>query len=174
MRFLWAVPLLVALSASVQSVGAENRIAMSTTETQAQLAQSHPSELYLHAQKLFQAGYKDEAVIWFYIGQLRFRYHLLVHPELPPDGEPALMASFNEVLGREINEWAGGSTVNWAASIRQALEWDVTNPNGVTPKEQYGAQLQELRIGLSGLAQYVTDNADMIRAQRSASGLQNR
>lgn len=174
MRFLLVLPLLIALSASAQPVSFDNRIVVSTAETQAQLTKLHPSELYKHAQKLFYAGYKDEAVIWFYIGQLRFRYHLLAHPELPPDGEPALMGALNEVLGREINEWAGGSTVNWAASIQQALDWDAANPNVFTPKEAYGPQLQELRSGLAGLAQHVTDNADAIRAQRAAVGLPNR
>ncbi|MFT8211332.1 MAG: hypothetical protein ACMZI0_13530 [Symbiopectobacterium sp.] len=93
----------------------------SPQDTDAGLANKHPSELHLHAKRLFETGHKDDAVTWFYIGQLRWRYHLLVHPELPPDGEPAAMDALNATLGQAINEWAGGSPEAWHAAIGKAL-----------------------------------------------------
>ncbi|MFP1877867.1 hypothetical protein [Lonsdalea quercina] len=142
--------------------------------TDAQLAQAHPSELYQYAQQLYEAGERDKAVTWFYIGQLRFRYYLLANPNLPPDGEPALMASLNDTLGQTINEWAGGSPKNWAASIQQALAWDASHPNPVTPKAQHAVELQKVRTGLEQLGDYIRHNEAEIRAKRQEAGLENR
>ncbi|MGG2142545.1 hypothetical protein [Symbiopectobacterium sp. RP] len=72
--------------------------------------QNNVAWLYLYAKQLLETGHKDEAVTWFYVGQLRWCYHLLAHPELPPDGEPAAMDALNATLGQAINEWAGGSS----------------------------------------------------------------
>ncbi|OSN11600.1 hypothetical protein AU512_01595 [Lonsdalea iberica] len=144
------------------------------SETDAQLAQAHPSELYQYAQRLYEAGERDKAVTWFYIGQLRFRYYLLANPNLPPDGEPALMASLNATLGQTINEWAGGSPKNWSASIQQALAWDAAHPNPVTPKAQHAAEWQKVRSGLEQLGEYIRDNEAEIRAKRQEAGLENR
>ncbi|PWF21859.1 hypothetical protein [Corticimicrobacter populi] len=162
-----ALPCTTALAAS------SNMIATAPA-VQTQLATTHPSTLYMHAQKLFEQGHKDEATVWFYIGQLRFRYHLLAHPELPADGEPAVMDALNATLGQQINEWAGGSIDHWVAAIDQALDWDARHDNPLTPKDQYATQLAEIRTGLQGLRQHILDNADTIRAERVANGLDNR
>ncbi|MGL9734267.1 MAG: hypothetical protein ACR5LD_08340 [Symbiopectobacterium sp.] len=71
---------------------------------------------------------------WFYIGQLRWHYHLLTHYELPPDGEPAAMDILNATLGQSINEWVSGSPMAWRAAIGKALAWDAAHPNTTTPK----------------------------------------
>jgi hypothetical protein len=63
-----------------------------------------PAELYRLAALLFAAGQRDDAVRWFYVAQLRARYHLATASGLRPDGEPALYAAFNETLGSPINE----------------------------------------------------------------------
>ena len=62
----------------------------------------HPATYYILAQKLFESGKKDEAVFWFYAGQLRYRFHLLANPNLEPSGDPALFASLSEVIGRPV------------------------------------------------------------------------
>ena len=53
----------------------------------------HPAAYYILAAKLFAGGKKDDAVFWFYLGQLRYRFHLAANPELDPPGDPALFAS---------------------------------------------------------------------------------
>lgn len=140
----------------------------------AQLARLDPGDLYLHAAQLFRQGKKDEAVKWFYIGQLRFRFYLMANPGLPADGAPAAMDALNATLGQTINEWAGGSPSRWAAAIDQALAWDAAQPNLVTSKDRYAAELAELRDGLAQLAAHIRNNAADIRAQRLARGLENR
>lgn len=175
-RFL-LVSLLAALTAQAHAASFTPSSAMTTISLQdsdASLAQKHPSELYLYAKQLFDAGRKDEAVTWFYIGQLRWRYHLLAHPELPADGEPAAMNALNATLGQQINEWAGGSPRAWRAAIAKALTWDAAHPNPTTPKEKYATEWQQTRAGLMQLDGYIRDNEAQIRAERQARGLENR
>lgn len=169
--------LLATLTAYAHAVPATTDIlltAQSPQNSDAALANKHPSELYLHAKQLFDTGHKDDAVTWFYIGQLRWRYHLLAHPELPPDGEPAAMDALNATLGQAINEWAGGSPRAWRAAIGKALAWDASHPNPITPKEKYAAQWQQVRAGLVQLDGYVRDNESQIRTERQTRGLENR
>ncbi|MBG6244500.1 hypothetical protein CS369_06275 [Candidatus Symbiopectobacterium sp. 'North America'] len=107
MKRLLSTLLLATLTAYAHAAPAATDVTMTTAsqqDTDASLPKKHPSELYLHAKQLFETGHKDEAVTWFYIDQLRWRYHLLAHPELPPDGEPATMDALNATLGQAINE----------------------------------------------------------------------
>ena len=138
------------------------------------LAKSHPSELYVHALTLFEQGHKDEAVKWFYAGQLRFRYLLAANPGLPQDDEPAAMDALNATVGSSINEWAGGSPQDWADAMQSALDWDAATPNPTTPKDRHADALRETRAGLESLIGQIRDNVDLIRDQRTQAGLENR
>ena len=66
---------------------------LSADELKKGIEKRHPAAYYLLAQKLFASGGRDEAVFWFYAGQLRYRFHLAASPELPTSGDPALFAS---------------------------------------------------------------------------------
>ena len=46
------------------------------------LPASHPSNYYAYATRLFHDGSKDDAVFWFYVGQIRYRFYLSAHPNL--------------------------------------------------------------------------------------------
>lgn len=140
-------------------------------EVENALAGSHPSTLYAYSSRLFQEGQKDEAVFWFYAGQLRFRYLLAANPDLSPDGEPALMSSLNATLGQTINEWAGADPAAWARAMDRALEWDATHDNPGTPKADHQEALQQVRSGLAELRDSVMASANEIREQRKAAGL---
>src|SRR4030095_3345483 len=72
------------------------------------IEQNHPAAFYILASKLFGDGKKDEAVFWFYAGQLRYRFYLKANPGLNPSGDPALFASLSETVGRPVNEYAFG------------------------------------------------------------------
>lgn len=175
MRLLFFIAISIAASfAQAQAVSVPDALTLPEAEVESRLAESHPSALYAYAKRLFEAGRKDDAVMWFYAGQLRFRYHLKANPSLPRDGQPALMASLNATLGQMINEWAGGSPREWAASIQKALDWDASTPNPTTPKEQHGPALADMRSGLAGLAQQIRDSEGTIRTQRKSRGLENR
>ncbi|QLF92624.1 hypothetical protein HW090_05235 [Pseudomonas sp. ABC1] len=172
-RLLAAVAFCLLSSLSHATTPSHTNMIATPEAVQVELAQAHPSTLYMHARKLFEEGRRDEAVVWFYIGQLRFRYHLLANPGLPADGEPAVMDALNATLGQTINEWAGGKPQQWIAAIEQALAWDEAHPNPTTPKARHASELEEIRQGLRGLADYIRTNLDEIAAQRRANGLDN-
>jgi hypothetical protein len=83
----------------------------------------HPAFYYVLATRLFEANRKEDAGFWFYAGQLRYRIRLACHPELAPDGEPALFASLSETAGAPINDFLGSDPGQWADVMRRALEW---------------------------------------------------
>lgn len=134
----------------------------------------HPAAYYVLATRLFEAGRRDEAVVWFYAGQLRYRIRLACHPELPESTEPALFASLHESVGRPINEYGGGDPDAWAAAMQRALDWDEGTRNGFEPKAPCAAQIADQRGGLGALIRYTRDNKEQIRAERRANGLPNR
>jgi hypothetical protein len=59
---------------------------------------AHPATYYVFASKLFQDGRKDEAVFWFYLGQLRYRIHLGARKGHDPSGDAALFGSLSEAI----------------------------------------------------------------------------
>jgi hypothetical protein len=134
----------------------------------------HPAGDYRHAATLFEAGRRDEAVCWFYRGQLRARIHLLARHDLPPDRDPAVFASLNEVVGRPINEYAFGDIAALLAVIDQVLAWHAANDDRFTPKARFAAAHEQVTAGLVRLrAQTLAQQASIV-AQRRANGLPNR
>lgn len=163
------------LVASTPAAGRDDDFASQTPEQlKKNIENQHPAACYVLAQKLFAAGEKDEAVFWFYAGQLRFRFHLAASPGLDPSGDPALFASLNEVIGRPINEYAFGSQKTLVATLDRVLAWDVKTPNGLTSKKDHAAAWKRIRDGLGEMRRYVVENGATIRAQRTANGLENR
>jgi len=134
----------------------------------------HPAFYYILASRLFAANRKDEAVFWFYAGQLRYRIRLACHPDLPPGTEPALLASLQEEVGRPINEYVGADPDAWAAAIERARDWDAQTRNGYEPKAPCEAQIADQHGGMTALIAQIRANRDQIRAERRANGLPNR
>lgn len=134
----------------------------------------HPAAYYVLAGKLFESGGRDEAVFWFYAGQLRYRFHLAASPDLPKSGDPALFASLSEVIGRPINEYAFGDLPALEATLDKVLAWDERADNGLTSKSAHAAEWKDIRAGLGNMREYIRSNGDQIRAQRKQNGLENR
>ncbi len=134
----------------------------------------HPSFYYILAQRLFAANRRDEAVFWFYAGQLRYRTRLACHPELAPDTEPALFGSLSETVGRPINEYGFGDLPALIATMERVLAWDSETRNGFEPKAACASQIAEQRQGMGQLIAHVRDNGDQIRRERATNGLPNR
>ncbi len=145
-------------------------------QTPAQLKQDiekrHPADYYVLASKLFKdAATKQEALFWFYVGQLRYRYYLAANPDLPRDGDPAVFASLSEVIGRPINEYAGGKPDLWIAEINHALEWDAAHDNGFTPKTKSPDNYRQIRAGLVALRDHVVSIKDKLPEMRRQNGI---
>jgi hypothetical protein len=177
MRGSMPVVLWVLLGASV-AAGAPDPLADVMKQTPDQIVQGiegrHPAIYLVLAQKLFEAGRKDEATFWYYAGKLRYRFYLKATPGLDPSGDPALFGSLSEVIGRPINEYAFGDLDALRATLERVLAWDDQSPNGFTAKDRHQAAWNETRAGLRGLIEHIRDNAESIRRQRAANGLENR
>lgn len=148
---------------------------MSSEQIVAEAERLHPSALYVLAGRLFQEdGRQDEAVEWFYIGQLRYRVHLAANPGEPSDADPVLFAALSESVGRPLNEYAGGDVDEWVASIDRALAWDEAHDNQFTSKTEHAAEYAEVREGLVKLRDNLVERKDEIRKTREQNGLPNR
>jgi hypothetical protein len=141
-------------------------------EVEAALPSEHPSSYYTYAIRLVEEERRDDGVFWFYAGQLRYRFHLAAHPDLAPDGDPAVMASLNATIGTAINAYAGSKPEAWTAQIDRVLAWDAETENDFTSKEKHEERWQETRSGLASLRDMIAQNADTIRQEREKSGLQ--
>lgn len=127
---------------------------------------------YTKAAELLKAGKADDAVVEFYVGQLRGRTNLrCVQQE--PSGGPALFASLNEVVGRPVNEHAGRSPDKWLAVIDAALAWDRANPDLENASPACVAEKERQRAGLTGLRRMIDTQRDRIREERGKNGLPN-
>jgi hypothetical protein len=167
--------LAISLAAPLQSAKpAEDFQKLTPDQLKAGIEKRHPAAYYILATKLFESGARDEAVFWFYAGQLRYRFHLGANRNLPPDGDPALFASLSEVVGRPLNEYAFGDLTALVGTIDKVLDWDEKAANGFTTKAGHEAALKDVRDGLVKMREYVKANGDEIRAQRTQNGLENR
>lgn len=143
---------------------------MPVDQLRAEAPNAHPSAYYVLASRLYDRGDKDEAVFWFYAGQLRYRTHLACNPDLPPDGDPALFSALSEVIGSEINYYAFGDLDRLLDTIDAVIEWDQSTPNGYAPDADCSAVRTDVLAGLNQLQAHIAENADDIRAQRLSSG----
>ena len=165
---------LVTTTGQVPAGGTEDFNRLTPDQLRASIEKQHPAAYYVLAGKLFESGQKDEAVFWFYAGQLRYRFHLKANQDLPPSGDAAVFASLSEVLGRPINEYAFGDLEQLVATIDKVLAWDERTANGYTSKATHAAAWKAIRDGLGELRSRVGQNGDQIRAQRKQNGLENR
>ena len=140
----------------------------------AQATAIHPAGIYILASKLFQSGAQDEAVFWFYVGQLRYRFYLMASPNLDPSGDPALFSSLQEMLGRPLNEYAFGDIPTLVKTIDRVLDWDKSSPNEFFSKTEHAAAWESTRSGLASMRDEVKASAAQIKEQRLRNGLSNR
>lgn len=147
-----------------------------STQTVAQLEtgveHKHPAVYTVIVRDLFERGNKDEAVFWFYLGQLRYRAYLAAHPNLAPDGDPALFDAFISETGPQLNEYAFGNIPALSATLGRVIAWDDAHPDDYAPKANKARA--DVVAGLKSLRAKILEQKDSIRAQRAAHGLPNR
>lgn len=135
----------------------------------------HPVAMFFLAKRLLDAGRGDEAIFWFYLGQLRWRAHLRHNNDtyVGPfsGGEAATFSRLFETIAPEINEYAFGDVPASVAMMRKVLDWDAVHPDDFTPP---GKDRDDERKGLEKLAAMMLSRQDDIRASRAKRGLANR
>ena len=169
-----AVVALAATLGQAPAASTEDFNRLTPDQMKAGIEKQHPAAYYVLAGKLFAAGEKDEAVFWFYAGQLRYRFHLAANTNLPQSGDPALFASLSEMLGAPINAYAFGDLAQLVATIDKVLAWDERTGNEFTSKTAHAAAWKGIRDGLGQMREQIVQSGDQIRAERKRNGLENR
>ena len=131
----------------------------------------HPATYYLLAGKLLAEGKWDEGVFWFYLGQLRYRFHLATAKGLDPSGDPAAFGALSQVVGQPLNEYAFGDIPKLAKTIDEVLAWDASHENGFTAKKGNETELEGIRSGLVEMKEEILRDQEKINAQRKENGL---
>jgi hypothetical protein len=176
---IWRWPLvLIALAMIGTSSGAfgqvrsnDNWAKQTPAQIEDRIETKHPAAYFVLATKLFEQGKRDDAVFWFYAGQLRYRAYLVANPKLDPSGDPALFVSLFSTAGPTINGYAFGDVPQLVKTIDRVLEWDAKHPDPLTPKS---AQRDEVRAGLTRLKEQVVLQREEIKIQRQMKKLENR
>lgn len=169
MKQIWRGAL-CALALSMAPAGAAED---SVDSLRAGIENAHPATYYQLAAKLLTEQ-PDEAVFWFYAGQLRWRGHITCLGEAKAKDEMPLFGAMSETVGRPVNEYAFGDPPALAATLDKVLAWDDETANGFTSKTDCAAAFAEVREGLGKLRDKVIAEADEIRAARAKNGLPNR
>ena len=78
---------------------ANQPVLRSLEELAASIEHEHPLPAFELSKRLWEAGRKDEAVFFFYLGQLRFRAHLLANRNGDPRGGRALFEALMSTMG---------------------------------------------------------------------------
>jgi len=116
------------------------------------------------------SGRKDEAVFFFYLGQLRFRARLLANPNGDPTGGRALFDALMSAMGPPINQYAFGDIPALLATIDRVIAWDDGHADDYAPPRTR----EEAKAGLKKMRADVVSRQDEIRRTRSENGLPNR
>src|SRR5258708_1548299 len=141
---------LALLALSFLKASAFDPAALSIEQLKNGIENQHPAYFYYLAKKLFAAGQKDDAVFWFYAGQLRYRVYLAVNKDkLDPCADPAVFSALSEEIGRPINN---------------------ASPPHAKPKPKY----DQIVSAQTKTRAQVLQQADSIRKTRTANGLPNR
>jgi TPR repeat protein len=127
-----------------------------------------PAAFFILSKRLMDLGRTDEAVFWFYVGQLRWQAYLINHPS---QNEGELFGAMVATLGPPLNDYIGGDVQAWVAMIDKVLAWDASHPDDFTASRDARARS---RAGMIDLRQQIINRQDEVRAARTRRGLTNR
>lgn len=142
-------------------------------------------ELYVGAIRLYDLGYRNEAVYWFYTAQYRGRLFAMLADtkRLGTIGDPAFelyhaQNAFFELSGTAINGYAFGNVDRLAEVLQRVERESRAVPDlhalypGVAfvPKSQWTAKNAELGAGLGRLASTLSSEKAEIASQREQNG----
>jgi hypothetical protein len=145
--------------------------------------------LYVGAIRLYDLGYRNESVYWFYTAQYRGRlFATLADPtRMGTMGDPAFelaaaQASFFELAGPGINGYAFGHPNELAGIVERVRRENRTVPNlraiypGVAFKSpsRWAGENAELNAGMDKLVAMLQHQGGALRRQREQNGLEAR
>ena len=152
----------------------EKTVTMSTAELKKEAQLLHPVGFYILAKKLFDEGEKDEAIFWFYVGSIRYRYFLYSVGDDPFHPENELFEQVQFEIGGLVLDYAGGDPEFWAEQVEQASIWDDKHLNFFYPKKRNPEALAEVRANMQKLKTKLLDEKEDIIRQRIENGAEVR
>jgi len=135
----------------------------------------HPVSIFKLSGELWKEDKKEEALMWYYIGSLRYRIRLesIIDTE-EYEGESYHFEKMEFETKPIFLEWAGGNPIQWAEQIEKAIEWDEKNINIYTSKSEYIDIYYASIDNMKKLIEKLKDTSDDILSQRKEQGLKNR
>ena len=133
------------------------------------LEKTHPVSFFKEAAQYYKNGNVNESALLFYVGQLRYRYYILAHPEAKPDGDKAVLASLQNVLGQEINYKLGENVDNYIKIIEAIIDYSNQNDYHFYSKKESPENYEKVISGLIKLKDYVITNKEQFIAKRNAN-----
>jgi hypothetical protein len=146
-------------------------------------------ELYVAAIRLYDLGYRKEAVYWFYSAQYRGRQFgvLLDQTKMGSIGSPGFellhaQNAFYQLVGTYINGYAFGDTDGLVKIVKKVQKEGRHIPDlqaaypGVTfrSKSEWQSANAELADGMNQLISMLKEKKDDIRRQRVERGVEDR
>lgn len=106
---------------------------------------THPIAMWLLAKRLYDVDRRDEAVFWFYLGQLRWGTCLR---QTPNCGGRERYGRLFETIGPDLNTHGFRSIPALQSTVDAVLAWDESHPDGfaadATIKEQRRQGMREM------------------------------
>jgi hypothetical protein len=167
----------------------ENDFLSTITTMKEQWQQLSFPELYVGAIRLYDLGYRNEAVYWFYTAQYRGRQFdaLLDTSKIGRMGDPAFELraaadSFFELVGPWINKYAFGDTDHLIEVIRkvQSEGRQITDLNAIYPnvafieKSGWPSANTEVADGMDGLLTEIVQQKASMQQERVKNGTEAR
>lgn len=168
---LAALLLTVLAAAPAQPIAPDAVASAPESEVEARLTDSHPAAYFAYAERLWYEARRDEAVLWLYIGQIRYRLFLAVNPQPDAAGESARFKRLQDTIGEPIERYAGSDIPRWRRQLASALAWDRAHPNGFTSKKRFASEWEDARNVLANLIIYLNRHAPEFSKQREQDGI---
>ena len=156
------------------TISKEKTFSMNIDELKKKAELMHPVGFYILAKKLFGEGEKDESILWFYVGSIRYRYFLSSIGDDPFHPENELFGKVQFEIGGIILDYAGGDPEFWAKQVGEARQWDNDHLNIFHPKKKKPVALEEIQNSMKELMRKLVDEKDDILKQRVENGAEIR
>ena len=162
-----------------------NEVLATTRQMKRQWQRLSFPQLYVGAIRLYDLGYRNEAVYWFYTAQYRARQvSVLLDPtKIGNVGDPgfelqAAGGAFMQTVGTWINGYAFGNPNRLIATVRRVQREGrrIGNLHAIYPnvafidRRRWPAANTRLADGMDSLITYLERNKDQIARQRAANG----
>jgi hypothetical protein len=171
---------------SKELAAADKRSIKATVATMKQEMAALPAvSMFVAAARLYDLGYRDDALYWFYMAQYRARlFQALLEPgKVGGMGSPAFElqsahGAFQQTLGEYINGYAGCDQAKWLAALSRVQTENKTLPDfgkmypsvAFIPAAGWKAKDAEINAGLTKLAGYIKAGWAEMQATRKENG----